>query len=47
MKGVEQKDASLEGLNESIAKGALVDFPDHYIPSAVGFDKVLQEFTQK
>ncbi|MFB9757476.1 ABC transporter substrate-binding protein [Ectobacillus funiculus] len=46
VKGVEQKDASLEGLNESIAKGALVDFPDHYIPSAVGFDKVLQEFTQ-
>ncbi len=45
--GVEQNDASLEGLKESFAKGALVDFPDHYIPIAVGFEQILQEFTQK
>lgn len=47
IKGVEQHDPSLEGLKESFAKDALVDFPDHYIPSGVGFDRILQEFTQK
>ncbi|MCP8971330.1 ABC transporter substrate-binding protein [Ectobacillus ponti] len=45
--GVEQQDPTLEGLKESFAKGALADFPDHYVPSAVSLDKVLQEYTQK
>ncbi|RBW67926.1 ABC transporter substrate-binding protein [Bacillus taeanensis] len=47
VQGVEQNDAAFEGLNEMFEKGALVDFPDHYIPPAVGLDKLLQELTQK
>ncbi|MDA7026844.1 extracellular solute-binding protein [Bacillus sp. CLL-7-23] len=45
--GLVQKDPSVEGLKESFKKGAVVDFPDHYVPSAVGLDKLLQEFVKK
>ncbi|ULT57735.1 extracellular solute-binding protein [Neobacillus drentensis] len=45
-KGIVQEAPELEGLKESIAKGALVDFPDHYVPSAVALDKQLQTLVQ-
>ncbi|WP_299092826.1 extracellular solute-binding protein [uncultured Metabacillus sp.] len=41
-KGVIQEDPVLEGLKPSFEKGALLDFPDHYVPIAVGLDKQLQ-----
>ncbi|MCD7034110.1 extracellular solute-binding protein [Metabacillus sp. GX 13764] len=39
---VTQDDPSLEGLKETFAKGAVTDFPDHYVPIAVGLEKQLQ-----
>ncbi|MBM7650828.1 ABC transporter substrate-binding protein [Neobacillus cucumis] len=45
-KGIVQEAPELEGLKDSIAKGALVDFPDHYVPSAVALDKQLQMLVQ-
>ncbi|MEH7119750.1 extracellular solute-binding protein [Neobacillus vireti] len=45
-KGIVQEAPELEGLKESIANGALVDFPDHYVPSAVALDKQLQTLVQ-
>ncbi|WP_160723817.1 ABC transporter substrate-binding protein [Bacillus sp. USDA818B3_A] len=45
-KGIVQEAPELEGLKESIASGALVDFPDHYVPSAVALDKQLQTLVQ-
>jgi raffinose/stachyose/melibiose transport system substrate-binding protein len=45
-KGIVQEAPELEGLKESFAKGAVVDFPDHYVPSAVALDKQLQVFAQ-
>lgn len=43
IKGVEQKDPVLEGLKESFANGALVDFPDHYIPASINLANLLQQ----
>ncbi|MFY4775813.1 ABC transporter substrate-binding protein [Metabacillus sp. RGM 3146] len=40
--GITQEDPSLEGLKEAFAKGAVTDFPDHYVPIAVGLEKQLQ-----
>ncbi|MBW9217661.1 ABC transporter substrate-binding protein [Anoxybacillus ayderensis] len=45
IKGITQEDPALDGLKESFEKGALVDFPDHYIPLAVGLEKLLQQLT--
>ncbi|KSU82092.1 raffinose/stachyose/melibiose transport system substrate-binding protein [Fictibacillus enclensis] len=47
MKGYTQEAPELEGLKEKIADGALSDFPDHYVPTAVALDKQLQVLTQK
>lgn len=44
--GIVQEDPTVEGLKESFEKGAVVDFPDHYIPSAVGLDRQLQVFVK-
>ncbi|MBD1380313.1 ABC transporter substrate-binding protein [Metabacillus arenae] len=46
-KSVVQEDPVLEGLKASIEKGELLDFPDHYVPIAVGLEKQLQVLTQK
>ncbi|WP_186670809.1 ABC transporter substrate-binding protein [Sporosarcina sp. BP05] len=46
LKGITQEEPSLEGLKESFAKGALVDFPDHYIPVGVTADQSLQILAQ-
>lgn len=45
-KGIVQEDPSVEGLKESLAKGAVTDFPDHYVPVAVGLEKQLQVLTE-
>ncbi|KRG15383.1 ABC transporter substrate-binding protein [Lederbergia galactosidilytica] len=46
LKGIVQEDPSVEALNESFEKGALSDFPDHYIPTGVAPDKSLQTLVQ-
>ncbi|PFP24611.1 ABC transporter substrate-binding protein [Bacillus sp. AFS073361] len=46
-KGIVQEAPELEGLKASFEKGAVVDFPDHYVPTAVALDKQLQVLTQK
>ena len=46
-KGVVQEAPELEGLKASFDKGNVVDFPDHYVPTAVALDKQLQVLTQK
>lgn len=45
IKGLTQEDPMLEGLKESFAKGALVDFPDHYIPPSINLANLLQQLT--
>ncbi|MBT2697419.1 extracellular solute-binding protein [Bacillus sp. ISL-40] len=45
--GVVQEAPELEGLKVSFEKGAVVDFPDHYVPTAVALEKQLQVLTQK
>ncbi|MBT2728902.1 extracellular solute-binding protein [Bacillus sp. ISL-75] len=45
--GIVQEAPELEGLKASFAKGAVVDFPDHYVPTAVALEKQLQVLTQK
>jgi raffinose/stachyose/melibiose transport system substrate-binding protein len=45
--GIVQEAPELEGLKESFEKGAVVDFPDHYVPTAVALEKQLQVLTQK
>lgn len=45
IKGLTQEDPTLEGLKESFAKGALVDFPDHYIPPSINLANLLQQLT--
>ncbi|MEH7252983.1 extracellular solute-binding protein [Neobacillus niacini] len=42
LNGVTQDDPSVADLKESFEKGALTDFPDHYIPTGVAPDKTLQ-----
>lgn len=46
LEGISQEDPTLAGLKESFEKGALVDFPDHYIPVGVTPDKSLQTLAQ-
>ncbi|MCM3116008.1 extracellular solute-binding protein [Neobacillus sp. MER 74] len=46
-KGIVQEAPELEGLKASFEKGAVVDFPDHYVPTAVALNKQLQVLTQK
>ncbi|MEY2191865.1 ABC transporter substrate-binding protein [Neobacillus sp. BF23-41] len=45
--GIVQEAPELEGLKASFEKGAVVDFPDHYVPTAVALEKQLQVLTQK
>jgi raffinose/stachyose/melibiose transport system substrate-binding protein len=45
--GIVQEAVELEGLKASFEKGAVVDFPDHYVPTAVALEKQLQVLTQK
>jgi raffinose/stachyose/melibiose transport system substrate-binding protein len=47
VKGVNQSDASVQGFNEAFESGAIEDFSDHYIPSAVKADTIIQGFMQK
>jgi raffinose/stachyose/melibiose transport system substrate-binding protein len=44
VKGVTQDEPTLEGVKEAFAAGNVVDFPDHYVPSSMTLDKLLQEF---
>jgi len=46
LKGITQDDAVFEGFKDSFAKGALVDFPDHYLPSALTTDAKLQSLAK-
>ncbi|KXG45056.1 ABC transporter substrate-binding protein [Tepidibacillus decaturensis] len=46
LKGIVQEDPVLAGLKSSFDKGAVVDFPDHYIPVGVSVDKALQTLAQ-
>ncbi|WP_027408521.1 ABC transporter substrate-binding protein [Anoxybacteroides tepidamans] len=45
IKQLSQDDPTLDGLKESFVKGALVDFPDHYIPPSVNLANYLQQLT--
>ncbi|RTE10159.1 ABC transporter substrate-binding protein [Paenibacillus whitsoniae] len=47
VKNVNQTDASVQDLNASFASGAIDDFSDHYIPSAVKADTIIQSYLQK
>jgi raffinose/stachyose/melibiose transport system substrate-binding protein len=47
VKGVNQSDASVQDLNAAFQSGNIVDFSDHYIPSAVKADTIIQSFYQK
>ncbi|NWL89242.1 MULTISPECIES: ABC transporter substrate-binding protein [unclassified Paenibacillus] len=47
VKGVTQSDPSVEGFNAAFESGAIEDFSDHYIPSAVKADTIIQGFLQK
>lgn len=42
LEGITQDDPTVTELKESFEKGALADFPDHYIPNGVAPDKTLQ-----
>ncbi|NCA98399.1 MAG: extracellular solute-binding protein [Clostridia bacterium] len=44
VKGVSQEEPTLAGVKEAFAAGNVVDFPDHYVPSSMTLDKLLQEF---
>jgi raffinose/stachyose/melibiose transport system substrate-binding protein len=44
-KGIVQDEPALQGLQDSFAKGNVVDFPDHSIPTAVNLANILQSFT--
>lgn len=44
-KGIVQEAPELQGLTDSFAKGNVVDFPDHSIPTAVNLANILQSFT--
>lgn len=47
VKGVEQDDAAVAELQPYIKSGKVVDFADHYIPSAVQLNSIVQSFLQK
>lgn len=47
VKGVNQSDASVQDLNAAFESGNIVDFSDHYIPSAMKVDSIIQSFYQK
>lgn len=47
VQGVTQDDAVMAELKESFEKGNLVDFADHYIPSGMKTDVIIQEFLGK
>lgn len=42
LKGITQDDPTLDGLKDNFLKGLVVDFPDHYLPSALTTDAKLQ-----
>lgn len=44
VKGVSQTDPKLDGVKDAFAAGNVIDFPDHYVPSSMALDKLLQEF---
>ncbi|MMZ64236.1 Multiple sugar-binding protein precursor [compost metagenome] len=47
VQGVTQDDATMAELKESFETGNLVDFSDHYIPSGMKTDVIIQEFLGK
>lgn len=46
VKGVEQEDSAVIELQPYIKSGKVVDFADHYIPSAVQLNSIVQSFLQ-
>ena len=44
VKGVEQKDPSVEGVKTDIANGKVANFPDHYYPSGFDLSALCSEF---
>ena len=44
VEGVEQGDASVQGVKEDIANGKVANFPDHYYPSGFDLTALLSEF---
>lgn len=46
VEGVKQEDPSVAGVIPYIEKGQVTDFADHYIPSAVELNSIVQEFLQ-
>lgn len=44
IKGVSQDEPALGGVKDAFAAGNVVDFPDHYVPSSMTLDKLIQEF---
>ncbi|BBI31164.1 ABC transporter substrate-binding protein [Cohnella abietis] len=47
VKGVNQSDATVQDLKAAFDSGNIVDFSDHYIPSAMKADSIIQSFYQK
>lgn len=47
VKGVMQDDSSVAELKPVFDKGLVADFPDHYIPSSMKLDQLLQELIAK
>jgi raffinose/stachyose/melibiose transport system substrate-binding protein len=47
VKGVTQDDPSVADLKPAFESGQLVDFADHYIPSAMKVDTIIQSYLQK
>jgi raffinose/stachyose/melibiose transport system substrate-binding protein len=47
LKGITQDDPTVDDLKASFEKGALADFPDHYIPTGVTPEKTLQTLVQQ
>jgi len=45
--GVSQSDPIVDGFKEAFAAGQISDFADHYIPSAMKLDALIQEFLLK
>ena len=43
VKGVEQSDPAVAGVQEDIANGKVANFPDHYYPSAFDLSALLSE----
>ena len=44
VKGVEQKNKTVEGVKKTIAEGRVSDFPDHYYPAGFDLASILSQF---